>query len=105
MALASESLYAFIALFFALGAAMDGMRLAFSNMILIIAPEEKRPVYIALQSNLSSIGLFFSIPGALILNYFSYEFLYFVTLSFLAAGFVYSFRLREDKTTLFEEAQ
>jgi MFS family permease len=96
MALASESIYAFVALFFALGAAMDGMRLAFSNMILIIAPEEKRPVYIALQSNLSSIGLFFSIPGALILQYFSYGVLYGVTLVVLVAGFVYSFRLRVE---------
>jgi hypothetical protein len=75
---------------------MDGMRLAFSNMILIIAPEEKRPVYIALQSNLSSIGLFFSIPGALILQYFSYGVLYGVTLVVLVAGFVYSFRLRVE---------
>ena len=73
-------------LFFLTGAATDGFKLAFGNLILIIAPEEKRPIYIALQSNLTSIGLFFSIPGALILSYFGYEVLYAFTAVVMSLG-------------------
>ena len=80
--------------FFLIGAAMDGLRLAFSNMILIIAPEHKRPVYIALQSNLTSIGLFFPIPGALIVESFGYQTLYSFTIVTLSIGFLFSLKLR-----------
>lgn len=73
-------------LFFIIGAAIDGMRLSFSNNILVIAPEEKRPVYIALQSNLTSFGLFFSIPGALLLELFGYETLFLLTILLLLVG-------------------
>jgi MFS family permease len=86
LALFAGSLWHYGVLFFFIGAAIDGMRLAFSNNILVIAPEEKRPVYIALQSNLTSFGLFFSIPGALILQAFGYGALYFFTISLLFAG-------------------
>ncbi|HEX5623544.1 MAG TPA: MFS transporter, partial [Sulfuricurvum sp.] len=88
LALFASQLWHYALLFFLIGAAMDGMRLAFSNNILIIAPEHLRPVYIALQSNLTSIGLFFAIPGALILENFGYEAVYGFTLFLLAAGMV-----------------
>ncbi len=80
--------------FFLIGAAMDGLRLAFSNMILIIAPEHKRPVYIALQSNLTSIGLFFPILGALIVEAFGYNTLYIITIITLSIGFFFSLKLK-----------
>ena len=86
IALVAESFWQYGVLFFLIGAAMDGMRLSFSNNILIIAPEAKRPVYIALQSNLTSVGLFFAVPGALVLETFGYTALYTVTIVCLAAG-------------------
>jgi hypothetical protein len=75
---------------------MDGMRLAFSNNILIIAPEHLRPVYIALQSNLTSIGLFFAIPGAMILEQFGFTILCGFTIMMLIAGMVAARQLQDD---------
>jgi MFS family permease len=94
LALVAESFWHYGVLFFLIGTAIDGMKLAFSNNILIIAPEEKRPVYIALQSNLTSVGLFFAIPGALILDAFGYTALYAVTILLLSAGVVMARRLK-----------
>jgi MFS family permease len=94
LALVAESFWHYGVLFFLIGTAIDGMKLAFSNNILIIAPEEKRPVYIALQSNLTSVGLFFAIPGALILDAFGYTALYAVTILLLSAGVVMARRLQ-----------
>lgn len=93
LALFANELWHYALLFFLLGAAMDGMRLAFSNNILIIAPEHLRPVYIALQSNLTSIGLFFAIPGAVILEVYGYEVLYGFTILLLIAGMISAKRL------------
>ena len=92
--LLSKRVEAYFLVFFLIGAAIDGLRLAFSNMILIIAPEHKRPVYIALQSNLTSIGLFFPIPGALIVDGFGYEALYSFTILTLTIGFFFSLKLK-----------
>lgn len=89
---ATETIH-FALVFFCLGASMDGMRLAFSNNILIIAPEHLRPVYIALQSNLTSIGLFFAVPGALILERFGYGWLLTSTIAVLMIGLVTARRL------------
>ena len=92
--LLSKRVEIYFLVFFLIGGAMDGLRLAFSNMILIIAPEHKRPVYIALQSNLTSLGLFFPILGALIVDRFGYEVLYGVTIVSLMIGFLFSLKLK-----------
>ncbi len=85
----------YMVIFFLFGMASDGFRLAANNLILIIAPEEKRPIYVALQANITSLGLFFSIPGGFVLRYFGYDILYIVTLLILSIGLLFSFRLRE----------
>lgn len=87
-AIFAQELWHYGVIFFLLGSSIDGMRLAFSNNILIIAPEPLRPVYIALQSNLTSIGLFFAVPGALILDHFGYTTLFVFTILLLGAGMV-----------------
>ena len=94
--LLSHRVEVYFIVFFLMGGAMDGLRLAFSNMILIIAPESKRPVYIALQSNLTSIGLFFPILGASVLNNFTYQTLYLLTLFVLLAGIVLALKLPKE---------
>jgi len=60
------------------------------NLVLEIAPEEKRPVYVAIQSTIVSFGLFFSIPGGVILEYFGYTVLYVFTLAMLSIGLYYT---------------
>ncbi len=89
----SKDPWIYFVVFFLIGGAIDGLRLAFSNMILILAPQHKRPVYIALQSNLTSIGLFFPILGALIVDGFGYETLYGVTIFTLCVGFLFSLKM------------
>lgn len=95
LALFSIQLWHYALLFFLLGAGMDGMRLAFSNNILIIAPEHLRPVYLALQSNITSVGLFFAIPGAMILEAYGYTILYVFTIVMLCGGLVAARRLAD----------
>jgi hypothetical protein len=48
-----------MAVFFLVGASIDGNRIASSNLILKLAPAQKRPIYIALQMNLVSLGMYF----------------------------------------------
>jgi hypothetical protein len=74
---------------------MDGVRLGFGNLIAIIAPEDKRPVYIAIQSNLSSIGIFFSIPGGFLLSLIGYHALYTLTLGLLVIALWLSLSLKD----------
>ncbi len=95
LAIIADEKIIYMIIFFLFGAASDGFRLAANNLILIIAPEEKRPVYVALQANITSIGLFFSIPGGIILKYLGYDFLYVLTIILLLIGLVFSFKLRE----------
>ncbi|MCF6367131.1 MAG: MFS transporter [Bacteroidales bacterium] len=92
----ASNIYVYYAVYFIFGAAIDGFRLAFSNLILIIAPDEKRPVYIAVQNNLSSLGLFFAIPGGFILKYYSFDILSVMALLLLLAGLFLSFLLKKQ---------
>jgi MFS family permease len=81
--------------FFLIGAAIDGNRIASGNLILALAPENKRPVYMAIQMNVVSFGLFFSILGGLILHFFNYDVLYGVTLAMLSIALLFSLKLKD----------
>jgi len=89
--------YGLIFLIFGMG--IDGFRNADMNLILEIAPEDKRPVYVAIQSTLVSIGLFFAIPGGIILEYFGYSVLYSLTLVMLFVGLLFTEKLRKYVTS------
>ena len=54
-----------------------------------IAPPEKRPVYIALQANISSFGLFFPILGGFILSFSNYTTIYVISILMLFIGIFY----------------
>ncbi len=95
MAFWASTLYEYMAIFFIIGGAADGVRIASGNLILILAPEEKRPVYVALQINIVSFGMFFSILGGLVLHFGSYELLYALTLVMLLFAFFMSFKLKD----------
>jgi MFS family permease len=91
----SASLYAYMFVFFLIGAAIDGNRIASGNLILALAPENKRPVYMAIQMNVVSFGLFFSLLGGLILHFFSYSALYGATLGILVIAGLFSLKLKD----------
>jgi MFS family permease len=94
LALVAQSALSYAVIFFVFGIGMDGFRNADSNLVLEIAPEDKRPVYVAIQSTLVSLGLFFSIPGGFILEWFGYRTLYIVTLLMLFIGLTYTHKLK-----------
>jgi len=96
LAFVASSIYLYMFIFFLVGAATDGNRIASGNLILIISPEEKRPVYTALQTNIVSFGIFFSILGGLILSFSSYNFLYAFTIVLLIVALISSFRLKDE---------
>jgi len=95
LAFNASSLYEYMVLFFIVGGAVDGNRIASGNLILKLAPADKRPVYVALQINIISFGLFFSLIGGLILHFSSYEVLYTVALLILIVSLFLSFKLKD----------
>ena len=64
-----HTLYGYALIFFLFGIALDGFKIAGMNLIIEIAPEAQRPLYTALQTNLSSLGLFFPLLGGILLKY------------------------------------
>ncbi len=96
ISLSANQFWYFYIVYFLIGAAIDGFRLAFSNLILIIAPADKRPMYVAVQNNLSSVGLFFPILGGVIFKSFNFSVLSFFALALLIIGFGISFFLRKE---------
>ena len=95
LAFFASSLEEYMAIFFIIGAAIDGNRIASGNLILALAPAEKRPVYVALQINIISFVLFFSLFGGIILHFFNYNILYTITIIMLLASLYFSFKLKD----------
>lgn len=95
LAFIGGNIWIYMAIFFIVGAAIDGNRLASENLIIYIAPEDKRPIYIALQNNIVSIGIFFSIIGGILLSLTSYTVLYSFTIVLLIVAFFGSLKLKD----------
>ncbi len=95
MAFNASSLYFYMSIFFIIGGAIDGNRIASGNLILALAPPEKRPVYVALQINVISFGLFFSLLGGIVLHFFNYTTLYSLSIFMLLISLFFSFKLKD----------
>ena len=95
VAFRASTLEEYMFIFFIVGGAIDGNRIASGNLILALAPAEKRPVYVALQINIISFGLFFSMLGGIILHFFNYTTLYSVTIVTLIVALFFSFKLKD----------
>lgn len=86
--------YSYSLIFLLFGVAFDGLKTSSMNLVIEIAPEDKRPVYTALQSNLTSLGMFFPILGGVILTYFeSYGLIYGLSIGLLTLGLYLSRKL------------
>jgi len=59
IALFAKSFYSYALIFLLFGVAFDGFKIGNMNLVIEIAPEDKRPVYSALQVNITSLGIFF----------------------------------------------
>lgn len=98
IALFANNVYGYGLIFLLFGIALDGFSNSSMNLVIEIAPEEKRPVYTAIQTNITSIGLFFPILGGVILKFVeSYTAIYLLTIALLSAGFILSLRLKKIK--------
>jgi len=83
-------------IFFIFGFSQDGFKNADMNLVLEIAPEDKRPVYVAIQSTIVSLGLFFSIPGGFVLSLYGYDALYLLTIAMLILGTYFTLLLKRQ---------
>ena len=98
LALFAHNVYMYAIVFLLFGVALDGFNISGMNLVIEIAPEDKRPIYTALQTNITSLGLFFPILGGVILKYIeSYTVIYLLTIFLLSTGFFLSTRLNEIK--------
>lgn len=95
IAFTASSLYAYMFIFFIIGGAIDGNRIASGNLILALAPANKRPVYVALQINVISFGLFFSLFGGAILQFSNYTVLYTISIVMLLISLYFSFKMKD----------
>lgn len=69
-------IYVYGAIFFFLGATMSGMDMGYTNYLLEIAPEEKRPIYVGFLNTIVGPTIFLSAVGGLFIQVFSFAFLY-----------------------------
>jgi MFS family permease len=69
-------IYIYGAIFFFLGATMSGMDMGYTNFLLEIAPEEKRPIYVGFLNTIVGPTIFLSAVGGLIIQVSSFTFLY-----------------------------
>ncbi len=96
LALFAESFAGFVLIFLLFGIALDGIKISDMNLVIEIAPEDKRPIYSALQVNLTSIGLFFPVLGGALLNLFgSYIFIYICAIVLLIIAAVLSLKIKK----------
>ena len=100
LALWADSIWHYFLIFLLFGLARDGFRNADLNLILEIAPQSKRPVYIAIQSTLTSFGLFFAIPGGFILQYFGYHILYGTSILLITVSLYLTIALKDRSNNL-----
>jgi MFS family permease len=95
LALLADNVYMYAVIFLLFGVSLDGFNIAGMNLVIEIAPEEKRPVYTALQTNIVSIGLFFPVLGGVILKYVgSYTVIYIISIVLLLTGLYMSRKLK-----------
>ncbi len=95
VAIFANNVYLYMIVFLLFGIAIDGFNIAGMNLIIEIAPEDKRPIYVALQTNLSSFGLFLPILGGVILDFVgSYNIIYAITIFLLLLGAFVSIKLK-----------
>jgi MFS family permease len=69
-------IYLYSAIFFFLGATMSGMDMGYTNFLLEIAPDEKRPIYVGFLNTIVAPTIFLSAVGGIFIQVFSFTFLY-----------------------------
>jgi MFS family permease len=86
------------AIFFFLGATMSGMDMGYTNYLLEIAPEEKRPIYVGFLNTIVGPTIFLSAVGGLIIQVSSFVFLYSLVFVVSVVSIFLSLSLRRNLT-------
>lgn len=94
VALNISSHYYFYLIFFLYGFATDGIKLVYNNMLIHIAPQDRRPIYSSLKSHITSLGFLFPIMGGIIINISSLTVLFYITLLALILTLLYIIKHR-----------
>lgn len=81
-------LWGYGSIFFFLGATISGADIGYTNYLLQIAPEERRPIYVGFLNTVVGPTIFLSAVGGLIIQVFSFTCLY-VLLFFVSLVSVY----------------
>ena len=97
-AIFADTIYGYALIFLFLGIGLDGFSNSSMNLVIEIAPEDKRPIYTAIQTNLVSIGLFFPILGGIILKLINnYTIIYGLSILLLLIGLWVSLKLKNEQ--------
>lgn len=83
-----------VAVFVLIGFAISGGGIGFTNYLLEIAPDDLRPAYIALRGTLTGLMFVAPVLGGLLVDMYSYRFVFSVTSAVLLMTVVLSFRLK-----------
>ena len=80
--------------FFLLGAYMHGSYIGYTNYMLKIAPEEKRPTFVSIRGTFNALSYFLPALGGFIVDKVSYHSLFVFTAFASIAGLLYAARLK-----------
>ena len=101
VALFADDIYSYALVFLLFGIGLDGFSISGMNLVIEIAPEEQRPLYTALQTNITSVGLFFPIVGGVLLKYLqNYQLIYILSIVLLVLGLLLSLRLKSNEENI-----
>jgi len=88
-------LWAYVSIFFFLGATIAGLDLGYMNYLLQFAPEERRPIYVGFFNTVVGPTLFLSAVGGVIIQVFSFGFLYLLLLLISVVSIFLSLSLKK----------
>jgi len=101
VALFADDIYSYALVFLLFGIGLDGFSISGMNLVIEIAPEEQRPLYTALQTNITSVGLFFPIVGGVLLKYLqNYQLIYILSILLLVLGLLLSLKLKSNEENI-----
>jgi hypothetical protein len=90
----------YVVLFVLIGFFISGRTIGKDNYLLDISPARERPKFISLTGTLLFPVSIFPLLGGFIVQYISYQILFFTTLIIIFAGFILSFGLSEPRRKL-----
>ena len=84
----------FVAVFFLLGAYMHGSFIGYTNYMLKIASEEKRPTFVSIRGTFNALSYFLPTLGGVVIDNISYNALFMMTTIAALIGLMYAMKLK-----------